>query len=214
MNPFPDVVEVLRERRFDCMVLDLSLPDMDGFALLDTISRDPGLRDLPVVVYTAAELSRKEVTKLKRFAKTIVVKDGKELFMISPRLKRAERYPMDGSVKGPWNDALSLLESGFPRDAASFHRQYQMRSLVETNGLFEFRIQPSSSAARRMISGMLLVVRTNDFLLTATELSLADGSVVRNDFDNLRLNPKLETDTFTPPITPDYKIVEPWKKQP
>ena len=147
-------------------------------------------------------------------AQTIVVKDGKELFMISPRLKRAERYPMDGSVKGPWNDALSLLESGFPRDAASFHRQYQMRSLVETNGLFEFRIQPSSSAARRMISGMLLVVRTNDFLLTATELSLADGSVVRNDFDNLRLNPKLETDTFTPPITPDFKIVEPWKKQP
>ncbi|HEX8611519.1 MAG TPA: response regulator, partial [Telluria sp.] len=70
-------LEVLKGRRFDCMVLDLSLPDMDGFALLDTISKDPDLRDLPVVVYTAAELSRKDVTKLKRFAKTIVVKDAR-----------------------------------------------------------------------------------------------------------------------------------------
>ncbi|MEJ7805178.1 MAG: response regulator, partial [Telluria sp.] len=70
-------LEVLKERRFDCVVLDLSLPDMDGFTLLDTISKDPNLRDLPVVVYTAAELSRKEVTKLKRFAKTIVVKDAR-----------------------------------------------------------------------------------------------------------------------------------------
>ena len=70
-------LEVLRERRFDCVVLDLSLPDMDGFALLEIISKDPTLRDMPVVVYTAAELSRKEVTKLKRFAKTIVVKDAR-----------------------------------------------------------------------------------------------------------------------------------------
>ncbi|QYF91733.1 HAMP domain-containing protein [Massilia sp. PAMC28688] len=70
-------LEILAERRFDCVVLDLSLPDMDGFTLLDTISKDPNLRDLPVVVYTAAELSRKEVTKLKRFAKTIVVKDAR-----------------------------------------------------------------------------------------------------------------------------------------
>ncbi|MES2900017.1 MAG: HAMP domain-containing protein, partial [Pseudomonadota bacterium] len=68
---------ILKERRFDCVVLDLTLPDMDGFALLETISKEPSLRDLPVVVYTAAELSRKEVTKLKRFAKTIVVKDAR-----------------------------------------------------------------------------------------------------------------------------------------
>jgi HAMP domain-containing protein/CheY-like chemotaxis protein/signal transduction histidine kinase len=67
----------LGSRRFDCMVLDLSLPDMDGFSLLDTISKDTSLSSLPVVIYTAAELSRKEVTKLKRFAKTIVLKDAR-----------------------------------------------------------------------------------------------------------------------------------------
>lgn len=147
-------------------------------------------------------------------AQTVVVRDGKDLLMISPRLKRAERYPMDGVAKGPWTDALALLESGFPRDAASFHRQYTLRSFAETNGVFEFRIQPNSPGARRMISGILLVVGTNGFQLRANELVLADGSVVRNDFQNVRLNAKLETNTFTPQIAGDFKIVEPWKKQP
>jgi HAMP domain-containing protein/CheY-like chemotaxis protein/signal transduction histidine kinase len=70
-------LEQMKSRRFDCVVLDLSLPDMDGFTLLETISKDKSLSGLPVVVYTAAELSRKEVTKLKRFAKTIVLKDAR-----------------------------------------------------------------------------------------------------------------------------------------
>jgi CheY-like chemotaxis protein len=62
---------------FDCMVLDLTLPDISGFELLDTIGKDQNLRDLPIVIYTAKELSRKEVTKLKRYAKTIVIKDAR-----------------------------------------------------------------------------------------------------------------------------------------
>ena len=72
-----EALRLLRESHFDCMVLDLSLPDVTGFELLDTIGKDPGLRDLPIVIYTAKELNRKEVAKLKRIAKTIVVKDAR-----------------------------------------------------------------------------------------------------------------------------------------
>jgi HAMP domain-containing protein/CheY-like chemotaxis protein/signal transduction histidine kinase len=67
----------LDNSHFDCMVLDLTLPDISGFELLDKIGSDVRLRDLPIVVYTAQELSRKEVTKLKRYAKTIVIKDAR-----------------------------------------------------------------------------------------------------------------------------------------
>jgi HAMP domain-containing protein/CheY-like chemotaxis protein/signal transduction histidine kinase len=67
----------LGEHQFDCMVLDLTLPDISGFDLLDQIGKLPQLRDLPIVIYTAKELSRKDVTKLKRYAKTIVVKDAR-----------------------------------------------------------------------------------------------------------------------------------------
>jgi HAMP domain-containing protein/CheY-like chemotaxis protein/signal transduction histidine kinase len=70
-------LDALAQQHFDCMVLDLTLPDISGFDLLDQIGKQPGLRDLPIVIYTAQELSRKEVTKLKRYAKTIVVKDAR-----------------------------------------------------------------------------------------------------------------------------------------
>ncbi|CAH0174534.1 Sensory/regulatory protein RpfC [Massilia sp. Bi118] len=70
-------LEALSGQHFDCMVLDLTLPDISGFELLDQIGKLPALRDLPIVIYTAAELGRKEVTKLKRYAKTIVVKDAR-----------------------------------------------------------------------------------------------------------------------------------------
>ncbi|MCC2958499.1 response regulator [Massilia sp. IC2-477] len=70
-------MEALESSHFDCMVLDLTLPDISGFDLLDRIGGNERLRDLPVVIYTAKELSRKEVTKLKRYAKTIVMKDAR-----------------------------------------------------------------------------------------------------------------------------------------
>jgi HAMP domain-containing protein/CheY-like chemotaxis protein/signal transduction histidine kinase len=67
----------LSQGHFDCMVLDLTLPDISGFDLLDQIGKQPSLRDLPIVIYTAQELTKKEVTKLKRYAKTIVIKDAR-----------------------------------------------------------------------------------------------------------------------------------------
>ncbi|MGZ9043431.1 MAG: response regulator [Telluria sp.] len=70
-------LEALRGSHFDCMVLDLTLPDISGFDLLDVIGKDPTLRDLPIVIYTAKDLNRKEVTLLKRYAKTIVIKDAR-----------------------------------------------------------------------------------------------------------------------------------------
>ncbi len=72
-----EALDALQSGQFDCMVLDLTLPDFSGFELLKKMGDNAALRDLPVVVYTAKELSRKEVTQLKRVAKTIVVKDAR-----------------------------------------------------------------------------------------------------------------------------------------
>jgi CheY-like chemotaxis protein len=58
-------------------VLDLTLPDIDGFSLLDTISQDEDMRRTPIVIYTARDLNRKEVARLRRVAKTIVIKDAR-----------------------------------------------------------------------------------------------------------------------------------------
>ena len=69
-----DALMALRENRFDCVVLDLGLPDMTGLEFLDEVKR-AGLRNLPIIVYTAKDLPKSEETDLKRMAQTIILKD-------------------------------------------------------------------------------------------------------------------------------------------
>ena len=64
----------LRSERHDCMVLDLRLPDMSGFEVLEALQDDPALGDLPVVVFTGRDLSAEEEDRLHSMARSIVVK--------------------------------------------------------------------------------------------------------------------------------------------
>jgi len=65
----------LEESNYDCAVLDLRLPDMTGFDVLDRLRETPKLRDLPVVVFTGRELSPEEDAQLHILARSVVVKD-------------------------------------------------------------------------------------------------------------------------------------------
>jgi CheY-like chemotaxis protein/signal transduction histidine kinase/HAMP domain-containing protein len=68
-------LELLEAEPFDCSVVDLRLPDMSGFELLERMQADARLRDLPVVVFTGKELSPDEEARLKVVAKSVVLKD-------------------------------------------------------------------------------------------------------------------------------------------
>ena len=69
-----EALVALRQSEFDCVVLDLRLPDISGFELLNAIQQDGALRDIPIVVFTGKELSRDEEVELRRMAKSIVLK--------------------------------------------------------------------------------------------------------------------------------------------
>jgi signal transduction histidine kinase/DNA-binding response OmpR family regulator/HAMP domain-containing protein len=70
-------LDCLRSRDFDCVVLDLHLPDMSGFDLLAEVQRDHALRDIPIVVFTGRHLSTEEEALLRDLAKSIVLKDAR-----------------------------------------------------------------------------------------------------------------------------------------
>ncbi|HEX3582200.1 MAG TPA: response regulator, partial [Thermoanaerobaculia bacterium] len=70
-----EALNVLRERHVDCMVLDLGLPDMSGFEFIEKLKDELHIEDIPIVVYTGRELSRKEETDLKKMADAIIIKD-------------------------------------------------------------------------------------------------------------------------------------------
>jgi signal transduction histidine kinase/CheY-like chemotaxis protein/HAMP domain-containing protein len=65
----------LADNRFDCLVLDLKLPDGSGFQLLEKIKKTKRYAGLPVIVHTGKDLTRREETRLKKYADTIIVKD-------------------------------------------------------------------------------------------------------------------------------------------
>jgi CheY-like chemotaxis protein len=70
-----EALAALAAERFDCLVLDLKLPDISGFEILKHLEADPALKDMPAIVYTGRELTRKEAAQLRKVARTIIVKD-------------------------------------------------------------------------------------------------------------------------------------------
>jgi len=69
-----EALQIMRHTQIDCVVLDLRLPDMSGFELLEEIQSDPALRRLPIIVFTGRDLSDAEENRLKKSAKSIVLK--------------------------------------------------------------------------------------------------------------------------------------------
>jgi CheY-like chemotaxis protein len=69
-----EALDQLRTMKYDCVILDLKLPDISGFELLSEIQLDARLHDVPIVVFTGRELSAEEESELRRRAKSIVLK--------------------------------------------------------------------------------------------------------------------------------------------
>jgi len=69
-----EALSAIRQEAPDCVVLDLRLPDMSGFDLLEAIRDDTALSDIPVVVFTGRELSPEEDAQLHTMARSVVVK--------------------------------------------------------------------------------------------------------------------------------------------
>ncbi|WP_334076074.1 MULTISPECIES: response regulator [Paenibacillus] len=72
-----EALRELREKRYDCMVLDLMLSDITGFDLLDQIRDDEELNDLPIIIYTGKDLDKQEELRLRKYAESIIIKDVK-----------------------------------------------------------------------------------------------------------------------------------------
>jgi CheY-like chemotaxis protein len=69
-----EALELVGKESFDCVVLDLRLPDMSGFDILEHFREDPKVKDLPVVVFTGKELTPEEDARLHTLARSVVVK--------------------------------------------------------------------------------------------------------------------------------------------
>jgi CheY-like chemotaxis protein/CHASE3 domain sensor protein len=72
-----DALVRLRETTFDCVVMDLNLPDVSGYELLKQMGEADEVSFPPVIVYTGRSLTRDEEQSLRRFSKSIIIKDAR-----------------------------------------------------------------------------------------------------------------------------------------
>jgi len=70
-----DALAAIEAENYDCVVLDLGLPDMPGSELLEQIKNSARARALPIIIYTARELLAEESARLEKLAESIVIKD-------------------------------------------------------------------------------------------------------------------------------------------
>ena len=78
-------------------------------------------------------------------AQTIALRQPDQLFIIYPRLKRVEKYPLNGNQPGPWRDALALLDASFPRNRADLDSRFRLLSVIQTNAIVQVKFSPGAS---------------------------------------------------------------------
>ena len=103
---------LLQSTTFDCVVMDLKLPDMSGADLLEQMASDDNVSFPPVIVYTGRSITREEEHRLRRYSQSIIIKGAR-----SP----------DRLVDGPVCVRPTVL--GLAQDALSLHPFTRHQSL-------------------------------------------------------------------------------------
>jgi len=74
-----EALNLLHSEAFDCAIVDLMLPDVEWSELITQIKQKSGFPELPVIVHTGKDLTKREAAKIKKLAETIIVKDADSL---------------------------------------------------------------------------------------------------------------------------------------
>lgn len=67
-------VTALLEKDVNCVILDMGVPDQQAYETLETVKRNPGLENLPIIIFTGKNLSRAEENRIRQYADSIVIK--------------------------------------------------------------------------------------------------------------------------------------------
>ncbi|PBQ32837.1 histidine kinase [Sphingobacteriaceae bacterium] len=73
-NSVPESVNALKEDEIDCVILDMGIPDASSYQMLEEAKKNPGLENLPIIIFTGKSLSMSEEQRIKQYADSIVVK--------------------------------------------------------------------------------------------------------------------------------------------
>ncbi|HVH62875.1 MAG TPA: HAMP domain-containing protein, partial [Candidatus Dormibacteraeota bacterium] len=107
-----EALSLLEREEFDCVVLDLGLPRMSGWRVIEELQISNRLGATPLVVYTARDLTRREEIKLGKAAKSIVIKDARSPERLKEEISAIFRQPDEPAWSGSESEAHGDADYG------------------------------------------------------------------------------------------------------
>lgn len=114
-NEISEGIITLQDKDVDCVILDMGIPDKQAYDILENIKTNPGLENLPVIVFTGKSLSMKEEVKIKKYADSIIIKTAhsyqRMLDEVSLFLHIVEENKKKGNSKGSSRNKTAILNN-------------------------------------------------------------------------------------------------------
>lgn len=197
-----ECLEELKSQTYDCMVLDLSLPDASGYSLLETLSQEEAYSFPPVIVYTGHDLSTDEEERLRRYSRSIIIKGAK-----SPeRLLDEVSLFLHQVVSELSPEQQTLLRKARNRDSILEGRRIlvvedDVRNVYAVTNIFE------------PLGAQIQIARNGKEALKALDAALAAGNEGPNGIDLVLMDVMMpEMDGLT--ATREIRKRAEWKKLP
>jgi signal transduction histidine kinase/CheY-like chemotaxis protein len=105
-----EALERLQEGKPDLILLDLMMPEMDGFQLVATLQKEPAWRDIPVIVITALHLDPEDRARLNSGVETVLVKDAFQPAELVERIRRITNTRLTRAGDGAQTRPASLTD--------------------------------------------------------------------------------------------------------
>jgi signal transduction histidine kinase/DNA-binding response OmpR family regulator len=67
-------VQALQREQVDCVILDMGIPDKQAYETLEAVKQNPGMENLPIIIFTGKNLSKTEESRIRQYADSIVIK--------------------------------------------------------------------------------------------------------------------------------------------
>ncbi|MDR3402885.1 MAG: outer membrane lipoprotein carrier protein LolA [Chthoniobacter sp.] len=140
-------------------------------------------------------------------AKTIVIRKGDTYSLIQPAKKKVERYKAASIAKNGGAMGFAMMNFPIAKDFADFTRQFETLTVNVADNRCHLEILPRDAQAKKMLEAIKIDFDTTSGHLISFELATRDGSSMRSDFTNVRLNQKIDRHVFDYDFT-GYEIVD------